>query len=76
MQLCNIALRFIVPRQGRPGQSGSWSLEFENVCICWIVGQMARVFISHHNLYEPTYLLNVLAVVLTANAMPNATTTA
>lgn len=36
----------------------------------WI-GQMARVFISRHNLYEPTYLLNVLAVVLTANAMPN-----
>lgn len=32
---------------------------------------MARVFISRHNLYEPTYLLNVLAVVLTANAMPN-----
>jgi len=30
------------------------------------------VFISRHNLYEPTYLLNVLAVVLTASSRPGA----
>jgi len=48
-------LRFIVPR------------DTPMLCISWIVGQMTtRVFISCHNLYEPTYLLNVLAVVLTA----------